>query len=146
MISPQVIIDRLKDVTPYSNIDWLTEFAPDIFENSELPFIRVGFHSEISTLPEKNLSYASFYTENEDIKQIFIIQIVSSVKDYPEIRQNIFGKNISDNSPILIGWNPYPTTENSSAFNFISATVIGLSQGKQKVQILISCGYPVFGV
>lgn len=146
MISPQVIIDRIKDTSGYSNVNWLEELAPDLFEDPELPYIRVGFHSEESTNPNENLSYASFYENNEDIRLIFIIQIVSSVKNFPEIRQNIFGKDETTRLPKLIGWNPYPNLENSSAIKFLSGTVIHLSQGKQKVQYLVSCGYPVFGV
>lgn len=146
MISPQVIIDRIKDTSGYSNVNWLEELSPDLFEDSDLPYIRVGFHSEESTSPNKGLSYGTFYTENEDIKQIFVIQIVSSVRTFVEVRQNIFGKDEVERLPKLIGWNPYPNLENSSAINLISGTVIGLSQGRQKVQYLVSCGYPIFGV
>ena len=140
MIQVQEIINRIKETSGYKDVDWLMEKEDDLIES--FPRIRVGYHSIIPVFPNHDLSDGIFRENNEDLKQFFIIQIDSEVKKYFEVWERIFG---TDNGEIkLIGWTPTIIEQNTSPINFISDTVIGLSQGKQKTQILIACAFPTF--
>jgi hypothetical protein len=144
MIASQVIVDRILATTDYTNVDLLTEFAQDLFENDELPCIRVGYKGVDVINPYRNLSLGEYRTHNEDLIQSFVIQIVSEVEDYHEVWENIFGVDKSTDTIKLLGWNPTSIEENSTPINFIKEDVIGLSQGKQKSQTIIAVGWPTY--
>ena len=144
MIASQIIVDRILATTSYTNVSLLTEYVQDLFEETELPCIRVGYKGIDPTGHDRNLSLGEYRTHNEDLVQTFVIQIVAKVEDYHEVWENIFGVNKSTDTIKLLGWNPTTIEENSSPINFIKEDVVGLSQGRQKSQTIIAVGWPTY--
>jgi hypothetical protein len=145
MITSKVIIDRIKETSGYKNVSLLQEFETDLWTKSDLPAIAVGYKGLKSQNQDGNFANGSYRTYNENLLQFFVIQIIAPAEIYlSDVWPNVFGFNSITLEPKLIGWNPAAIEEHTTAFNFISEEVIGLSQGLQKTEILIALGFPTF--
>jgi hypothetical protein len=141
MINVDVLIARLKETTGYSNVSYLRELQPDLFEEGEIPYIRMNYFTVTPPTPI-DPTFASYTYTNEDLHLTYVLELVCDVSKFPEVWENIFGVGPKREIKFL-GWH-YTGNPSDTAIALGNGKVIAISQGRIKFQTLIVIGSPVY--
>ena len=136
MITVDDIITRILETTEYKNVGYLGAAQEDLAEVKNLPRISIGY----ATIASKNKGVTTEHNllnQNlEDLVQSFIIQIVSSVEDFPTIWRTIYSVDV------LLGWNPISEEAAQTGITYSGGSIVGVSNDKQRWQDFVNIGFP----
>jgi len=134
MYAEQYLIDRIKEQTPYEDVQLAEDSAIDLIHQPLLaPRIFVGHLGIQLQFPEDRFANGYRELENQELL-ITAIQFICAREDLAEVRTNL--KNA------YTGYSPFEGDSNYSSLTFLEASMIGKTSTKSWWQELVGLVMP----